>query len=82
MHSEGISLSPPPPPPPPGMLLLTVSKEVITLCYLERERERDRQTDRQRDDFLLSITHKYCSCIPDEKIQVNLNFWSGSEILF
>ena len=22
------------------------------------------------------------SCIPDEKIQVNPNFWSGSEILF
>ena len=25
---------------------------------------------------------KGVSCIPDEKIQVNLIFWSGSEILF
>ena len=27
-------------------------------------------------------THERFSCIPDEKIQVNPRFWSGSEILF
>ena len=29
----------------------------------------------------ITSCHKYCSCIPDEKIQVNTRFWSGSEIL-
>ena len=29
----------------------------------------------------IQVVHVIISCIPDEKIQVNLDFWSGSEIL-